>query len=290
MSKKKKSLLRLYSQAKFSKNFVIVAGLLIVAGLYFVYSSYAASPWKRMADIRGFGTNPPFVKAVDIGSGGGRTWAVGADGQVVHFQGGRWNHVSHGGAGVRVDVDQLGQPWKVVWNTGNVYFRHRDSGEWHKVFSGAVDVGISSNGIGYNLVGKNKCLYRLPSWSLYSPAGWTQWSRITAVPCNVSTVEAYNGAVYWVNTSGKVYGGSYKNGKFVTREFKGDVKLKDVAMGYGGRLWALGGKSSGNQYVYQWSSAGWRRMPGGIVRMTVDNTGLPMGVNSSGYIYLYDPD
>lgn len=282
MAKKKKSLLKLYSQAKFSKNFVIVAGLLIVAGLYFVYRSYAASPWVRMRDIR----NPNgFVRAVDIGSGGGKTWAAGSDGQEYEWDGSGWRDRPEGGAAVRIDVDHLGQPWKVVWSTGNVYYRNRDDGEWHKVFSGAKDVGVSADGRGYNIVGRDGCLYK-PT-SSYLP--YANWVRVKEVTCRIVNVDAYNGKVYFTDFDEISYEGYYGKSGFVKKVLRG-AYIRDVAAGYGGKIWGVGKTATGKNFVpYQRSGSTWAKRSGGITRLTVDGIGgIAWAVNSSGFIYYYN--
>lgn len=270
---KSKSLL---NQVKLNKNHVLAAAaLLALAGIYLIYRANA-SGWVYAGKISST------VRAVDIGSGGHEEWVAGDNGQEYRHEADRWVDKPQGGAAVRVDVDFEGQPWKVVWNTGNVYYRKKADGEWRKVYSGAKDVGVSSSGRGYNLVGKDGCLYQTPG-----PYSVVTWKKIS-VPCNAANVDAYGGKVYWTNTSGIVYGGGYgSNGKFSFRSY-GSTAMRDIAIGEGYRFWGVSTQKVGSNYVpYRWTGSKWEKKGGGVSRISIDKSGFPWAINSSGNIYYY---
>jgi len=96
-----------------------------------------------------------------------------------------------------------------------------------------------------------------------------------------------DGRVWYVGRAGTLYKSSDYGVNF--KKVNGDAS--SVALGPDGSVWHLAGpgysKASGGYSIFRSIDDGksWQQVPGRLIQLAIDNSGLPWGVNSVGKIY-----
>lgn len=213
-------------------------------------------------------------EATDISVGAdGTIWAIGSDERdggygIYRFNGDSWDR--HSGGALRIAVDPDGNPWVV--NSDQDIFRWVD-GDWNKVPGDATDIGIGADGsvwvTGYDDESVDFKIYR---WN------GEDWDRVSGRGINIA-VDA-SGNPWIINSDGKIYRRTGDDWQRLAGEGR------DIGIGPTEAVWIIGEKEvSGGYSVYQLNGEEWQRVEGSGVRISVDNHGLPLVVNSSGDIY-----
>ena len=180
-----------------------------------------------------------------------------------------WAPVSTGtevpATGVRVAVDQHGNPW-VVSSTG-VISRQVGPGQWAVV--GALlasDIAIGYNGQAW-AIGKDQGLYEYNAVL----GQWTLFEFTSPVPFHIA-VDA-SGNLLVVNTSGSIL--YYKNGSTKPTLISAPFAATSIGFG-GGKIWATGVDSQNFTGVWSLRSpATWTRHRNSGSGLAVDSLGQP---------------
>jgi hypothetical protein len=220
--------------------------------------------------------------AVDIGSGSGApnsaTWVVGTNSRfggygLWQWNGSGWTEDSFHGGGVKVAVDQAGQPW-VVNSAGQIY--QRTSAGWQPQPGSARDIGFGG-GTAW-VIGNNPVNGGYGVWQLQGSA----WVSDAFQGGGVRLAVGNDGQPWVVNSWGAIYQRSSSgwNG------YPGGAT--DLGIGSDGSAWVIGTTpAAGGGGIYRWipSLNDWWQVDGGGSQIAVDSTGMPWVVNSSGAVY-----
>ena len=180
-----------------------------------------------------------------------------------------WAPVSTGtevpATGVRVAVDQNGNPW-VVSSTG-VISRRVAPGQWAVVGSLlASDIAIGYNGQAW-AIGKDQGLYKYNAVL----GQWTLFELINPVPFHIA-VDA-TGNLLVVNTSGTIL--YYRNGSSTPTTISAPFEATSIGFG-GGKIWATGVDSQKLTGVWSLSLPNtWTRHRNSGSDLAVDSLGQP---------------
>jgi hypothetical protein len=210
---------------------------------------------------------------MDIGVGAnGSLWVLGTkavDGgyEIYRWNGSGWTQVQ--GGAVRIDVAPDGNAW-VVNSTGQIH-RYNGSG-WTLMPGAAKDIGIGAKGdvwvIGTDAVPGGFGIYR------WSGSAWTK-TRGGAVRIDVDP----HGYAWIVNSTGQI-----------SRGYIGSLgpdwslmpgAAKDIGIGGDGSVFVVGTDNG----VYKWSGSGWVKRDGALTDITVDQNGVPWGVNAANQLW-----
>ncbi len=206
-------------------------------------------------------------RALDIGSGAGKTFVVGTNRRLYQRSGNNWAVLPAGVATNRVDVSRWGTPWVTSTTNGIHYFKNN---KWTRTTGAAKDVG--AGGAVY-VVGMDNRIYR------WNGSGWN------ALPGSVRAkrVDVFSDNNPWiVATDGFVY--QYSGGRWLK---KGNFKARDISMAESGtHIWALAA-SDGSVHKYEGNGV-WKKVPGAADHISVDKDGTVWVVNSGRIIYRRD--
>lgn len=143
---------------------------------------------------------------------------------------------------------------------------------WKLLPGAATDIGASAGATYVLGTGAESGGYGIYKWN------GVDWTKIAGGAVRVD-VEA-NGNPWVVNSQGDIF---KRTGNAWTLL---PGKAKDIGIGAEGSVYVIGtGAESGGYGIYKWNGSSWTKISGGAVRVTVDNTGTPWVVNSSGNIF-----
>lgn len=248
---------------------VIITGFLLITMLALPAPGYA-DQWIQRPGL-----------ATDIGIGGdGSVWVIGTHHVGTGFDFGihrwiltnsTWEDIN--GGGVRIDVDENGNPWIV--NSKNQIF-HRLNDNWVQLPGLATDVGVGADGsvwiIGTNPVGSGKDL-GVHRWT------GSAWEAVDGGGIRIDVDD--NGNPWIVNSRNQIFHRS--DNQWV--QLPG--LAKDIGVG-SDNVWIIGTNPVGDGYdfgVHRWTGSTWQAFDGGGVQIAVGFPGLPWIVNSKGNIF-----
>ncbi len=200
--------------------------------------------------------------------------AQSSDYGVFRFNGSGWDQVP--GGGIRIAVDDKGNPWVVNSNkdiyqyVGNTFIKIPGKANDIAIGGGQVWV-IGTNPVG---TGSDFGVFK------FNGQGWD------GVPGGGVRIAVDASGLPWVvNSVQDIY--QYDNpGHFVQKS----GKAYDIAIG-GGQVWVIGTNpvGTGSDFgVFKFNGQGWDGVPGGGVGIAVDASGHPWIVNSVQDIYQHD--
>lgn len=168
-------------------------------------------------------------QASDIDIGGGAvetTWVLSKTGGLWKWGGpGGWR--SSDGNGVRIAVDNLGQPW-VVNSQGAIW--RKANGVWEQLPGDAKDIDIGSDNTVY-IVGRNKDLWK---WNSNS---WVKDNKISTFDAGIVRVSVGSSDNVWAITN---EGNMWRYDGALWRQVEtGTASEIGIASG---QVWILGGK------------------------------------------------
>ena len=218
--------------------------------------------------------------AKDIGVGGdGSVWIIGTNpGGTAHdfgihrWTGNNWQGIE--GGGVRIDVDQTGNPW-IVNSNGEIFRRVNDT--WEHLPGSAKDIGVGGDGSVW-IIGTN------PGGTAHDFGihRWTgsNWQGIEGGGVRIDVDQMGNPWI--VNSNGEIF--RRVNDTWV--HLPGSAK--DIGAGGDGSVWIIGTNPGGTAHdfgIHRWTGNNWQGIEGGGVQISVDSSGLPWIVNSMGNIF-----
>jgi len=165
-------------------------------------------------------TNCDFVKmpgrAIDIGSGGGKTFVIGLDNLVYEWKNNRWVKLASSPLATRIDVDGRGRPW-IIGTNGVLYqwIGNRFSSKRNRFK--AIDIGVSKEK--YFVIDEEGVLHRYDGNGKYSARPF----RVPGIRLDVSP----SGSVWMVGNDGHVY--QNKVSRWISSR-KGNFKAKDLSI------------------------------------------------------------
>ncbi|MFK7934084.1 MAG: T9SS type A sorting domain-containing protein [Saprospiraceae bacterium] len=199
--------------------------------------------------------------ALDIGSGGGKTYIVGQGGRIRIWQNNTWTLLSNGGfTAKKIDVTAAGIPWVVATDTRIFYYANN---QWINFQGRAKDVGCAGNTV--CVIGTDNNIYRKTANS------WTRLNPLSSARVDVDKV----GNPWVVGTNGLVY--QYQNNRWLQ---KGNLQAKDIGIAEGGNeVWALA-RSTGK--VYRLTESNQWELNNGIARDITVGSGKIVWVVTDG--------
>ena len=203
--------------------------------------------------------------ALDIGSGGGKTYVIGIYGDVYLRNNNRWNKLPFGGFdAVKIDVTGAGVPW-IIASDNRIYYY--DNNKWINVNGGGVEIGCNGNNV--FVIGTNQRIYKRVN---------NNWSVVSTARAKRLDV-ASNGNLWIVSLDDRVY--EYSNNKWTVR---GNITANDISVAEGGsEVWALR-KSNGVVCSYNGNNA-WDDNAGIARDITVASDKSVWVVNSNNNIF-----
>jgi hypothetical protein len=221
---------------------------------------------------------PGFAKDIGVGADGS-VWIIGTNpvGPGHNFGIHKWtgnNWVGVDGGGVRIAVDQSGNPWIV--NADNEIFRRVDD-NWNRLPGSAKDIGVGADGsvwiIGTNPIGT------VDNFGIHRWTG-SDWVGIEGGGVRIAVDQSGNPWI--VNANGEIF--QRVDDKW--NRLPGFAK--DIGVGADGSAWIIGTNrvgTAGNFGIHRWTGNNWVGIEGGGVQISVDHSGLPWIVNSTGNIF-----
>src|SRR6478672_8915538 len=218
--------------------------------------------------------------AKDIGVGGdGSVWIIGTnpsgtahDFGIHRWTGNNWQGIE--GGGVRIDVDQRGNPW-IVNSKGEIFRRVNDG--WEHLPGLAKDIGVGGDGsvwiIGTN-PGGTKHDFGIHKWT------GSNWQGVEGGGVRIDVDQ--RGNPWIVNSKGEIF----RRANDRWEHLPGFAK--DIGVGGDGSVWIIGTNPSGTAHdfgIHKWTGSNWQSIEGGGVQISVDSAGLPWIVNSMGNIF-----
>jgi len=262
--------------AGFTKKFAPVAKAALVAKVDTSKSASKskkrkATPWKisgKWSQLKG--------AATDAGMGAnGKLWIIGANkqpgGYGIYRWDRKWRKIK--GSATRISVDPKGNAW-IVNKLGSV-FSH-DGRVWRPIKGPkAYDIGVGANGAVWIIGGKKEAggfgIYRLDRKG---------WKKIRGSASRVAV--GPKGKAWIVNNKGAVF--RYNGKRWL--DVKG-LKAKDIGVGAGGHVWAIGGqKITGGYQVWTLIKNRWKKYSGGLANIAVGPKGRPVGINTGNKIFV----
>ena len=207
--------------------------------------------------------------ASDVGIGAdGSVWVVGKDerpgGFGIYFRDGNsWQRVD--GAALRIDVGPDGEPW--IINDRDEIYRRQD-GSWIQMQGNARDVGIGADGSVWVAAGSG--IFRWLGGQEWEPGGGSG-VRIDVDPRGNPWVLGYTDDIYQLVDK---------------RWLRRPGAARDIGIGADGSVWIIGtGSGAGGYDIFRWNGAGWNRVTGSGIEVSVDQYGYPWVLASGGEIY-----
>ncbi len=143
---------------------------------------------------------------------------------------------------------------------------------WKLLPGAATDIGASAGATYVLGTGSESGGYGIYRWN------GVDWTKIAGGAVRVDVEN--NGNPWVVNSVGQIF---RRDGAAWTLL---PGRAKDIGIGAEGSVYVIGTTAeSGGYGIYKWNGSDWTKISGGAVRVTVDNTGTPWVVNSSGNIY-----
>ena len=205
----------------------------------------------------------------------GKLWIIGANkqpgGYGIYRWDRKWRKIK--GSATRISVDPKGNAW-IVNKLGSV-FSH-DGRVWRPIKGPkAYDIGVGANGAVWIIGGKKEAggfgIYRLDRKG---------WKKIRGSASRVAV--GPKGKAWIVNNKGAVF--RYNGKRWL--DVKG-LKAKDIGVGAGGHVWAVGGqKVTGGYQVWTLIKNRWKKYSGGLANIAVGPKGRPVGINTGNKIFV----
>ena len=217
--------------------------------------------------------------AKDIGVGGdGSVWIIGTNpGGTKHnfgihkWTGSNWQGIE--GGGIRIDVDQSGNPW-IVNSNGEIFRRVNDN--WEHLPGFAKDIGVGGDGSVW-IIGTNP-RGTAHDFGIHKWTG-SNWQGIEGGGVRIDVDQSGNPWI--VNSNGEIF--RRVNNRW--EHLPGFAK--DIGVGGDDSVWIIGTDPRGTAHdfgIHKWTGSNWQGIEGSGVEISVDSSGLPWIVNSMGNI------
>ncbi len=202
--------------------------------------------------------------ALDIGSGGGKTYVIGTNGQIFLWENNAWNPLPLSFQSVKLDVTSAGIPWVVASNNLIYYF---ENNQWNNTDGLALDVGCSGNTV--CVIGINNDVFKRVNnvWQIM-PGELAQ--RIDVGGDGNPWITDLNGNIH-----------QYTNGQWAVR---GNLIARDISIAEGSsEVWALAQATS---LVHEYNGNGvWNQKAGTATDLSVGNDRTVWVINEAGSIF-----
>lgn len=233
-------------------------------------------------DAASWHLQPGFAREIAAGS---KVYVLGTDTQpggygIWQWTGSGWTRCcGGGGGGVKIAVDQNGDPWVV--NDHNLIWMY-DGTAWNQEPGLAREIAAGDDGSVYILTTQ-------ATGGGYQVAKWNGSSFAPVSPGGlVDLAVGQDGTVWGANQYNQLWEATVDSSNTPTwTHLPGsgtDVTARDLDHG-----WVIGTTPQpGGAGMWGWNGSSWSPLPGGAVRIAVDNgTGIVWVVNSSGQIYSF---
>lgn len=204
--------------------------------------------------------------ARDVGTGGGKTYVIGTNGQVFLRENNNWTSLPYAFDGVKIDVTGAGVPYAVASNQRIYYFTN---GRWRRTRGRALDIGCSGNTI-YIIGRDNKIYKKVNDDYQVLPSG------------KGKRIDVAGSGRPWVTgiSDNRVY--EYKNNKW---NLVGNLSAQDISIAEGGsEVWALS-YNDGAVYSYKGNN-NWQKNDGIGTNISVASDKSVWVVNKNNNIFV----